>query len=131
MTRADSQAWLHRYVAAWRSGDPAAIADLFTDEATYRYHPYDEAYRGRAAIVRSWLEPEGDAGEFRDPPGTWEAAYEVWAVDGNRAVAVGTSRFWTDASRATEAGTWSNCFLLEFDHDGRCRSYTEFSSRHP
>ena len=130
VTRTDVQAWLESYVEAWRSGDAAAIGDLFSDDASYRYHPYVEPYRGRDAIVRSWLEPEGDAGDFRDAPGTWEASYSVWAMDGDRAVATGTSRFWTDASRTTGAGTWSNCFLLEFDDDGRCRAYTEFSSEH-
>lgn len=129
VTGGDVQAWLDRYVEAWRSGDPTAIGELFSEDATYRFHPYDEPYRGRAAIVRSWLEPQGDAGEFRDEPGTWEAQYMVWGVDRDRAAAVGTSRFWTDASRTTGAGTWDNCFVLEFDVDGRCHSYTEYSSQ--
>ena len=42
MTRADVQRWLDRYVAAWKSYDAAEIADLFSAEAEYRYHPWDE-----------------------------------------------------------------------------------------
>jgi hypothetical protein len=47
-------------------------------------------------------------------------------VGGSRAVAVGWSRYWTDASRTTEQGTFDNCFLLEFDPAGQCCSFTEF-----
>jgi len=46
--------------------------------------------RGREAIVRAWLEPDGDA-SGRDATGTYEAHYEPWAIDGDRAVATGAS----------------------------------------
>ncbi len=42
MTHDDVQAWLDRYVDAWRTYDPAVIGDLFTEGAEYRYHPWDE-----------------------------------------------------------------------------------------
>jgi hypothetical protein len=130
MTRDDVQAWLDRYVAAWISYDPAAIGDLFSPDAHYRYHPPDEPVVGRDAIVRSWTEPDGDASS-RDDPGTYEARYEPFAVDGERAVAVGWSRYWTDASRAAVRAVYDNCFLLEFGADGRCRSFTEFFRERP
>src|SRR5918996_3944054 len=82
-------AWLEKYLAAWRSYDPAAIGALFTEDAVYRWHPWDEtteAAHGRDAIVASWV---GDA----DEPGSWEAEYRPWAVDGDRAVAVGVSTY--------------------------------------
>ena len=79
---------------------------------------------GRDAVVRAWTEPEGDASE-RDEPGTFEAEYEPWAIDGARVVAIGWSRYFTDASRATVDRTYDNCYLLEFDDDGRCRRFTE------
>ena len=82
------QAWLDRYVAAWRSYDPAAIGDLFSEDATYRYHPEDEPVRGRGAIVASWLED-------RDEPGTYDAHYEPLAIDGEEHVARGWSRYYT------------------------------------
>ncbi|HET7494386.1 MAG TPA: nuclear transport factor 2 family protein [Candidatus Limnocylindrales bacterium] len=125
MTRDDVQAWLDRYVAAWASYDPAAIGDLFTDDATYRFHPSDPGFRGREAIVGAWLDPTGDASS-RDEPGTWQARYEPFTVDGDRAVAIGSSRYFTDASRTTTRDVWDNCYLLEFGPDGRCRSFTEW-----
>lgn len=130
MDRQDVQAWLDGYVRAWESYDPDAIGALFADDAEYRYHPADEPVRGRDAIVRSWTQPDGDA-SGRDESGTYQAHYEPWAVDGNRAVAVGWSRYWTDATRSTERATYDNCYLLEFDPDGRCRSFTEFFRERP
>ena len=125
MTHDDVRAWLERYVAAWESYDPEAIGDLFAAAAEYRYHPADEPIVGREAIVASWVTPEG-AASGRDEPGTYAARYEPFAVEGARAVAVGWSRYWTDASRTTQQATFDNCFLLEFDDEGRCRSFTEF-----
>ena len=132
MTHDDVQAWLDRYVAAWESYDPAAIGDLFAEDAAYRYHPADEPIVGRDAIVRSWLDPEaGSPASGRDEPGTYAAHYEPYVVEGDRAVAVGWSRYWTDTSRAEEASTFDNCFLLEFDAAGRCRAFTEFFRERP
>lgn len=125
MTREEVQAWLDRYVAAWETYDPAAIGDLFSEDAAYRYHPADEPIIGRAAIVAAWVTPEGNASS-RDEPGTYAASYEPYAVEKARAVAVGWSRYWTDATHAVEDSTFDNCFLLEFDEGGRCRSFTEF-----
>jgi hypothetical protein len=125
MTHSDIQAWLDRYVAAWETYDPAAIGDLFAEDAAYRYHPADEPIVGRDAIVASWVTPDGDASTL-DDPGTYAAHYEPYAVEGRRAVAVGWSRYWTDATRTTERATYDNCFLLEFDAAGCCRAFTEF-----
>ena len=124
MTHDDVQAWLDRYIAAWAAYDAQAIGDLFSEDARYRYHPSDEGFVGRDAIVGAWLDPSGDA-STRDEPDTWEAHYEPFVVDGDRAVAVGWSRYYADASKSTVTDMWDNVYLLEFDADGRCRSFTE------
>jgi hypothetical protein len=116
MTAADVQAWLDAYVAAWSSYDAAAIGELFTADARYAYHPYDEPLRGRDAIVASWLED-------RDDPGSWEAAYAPTLIDGRRAVATGTTRY-------ANGGVFSNLFELEFAADGRCARFVEWYIRH-
>lgn len=74
--------------------------------------------------MRAWTEPTGDA-PTRDEPGSWEAHYEPFAVDGDRAVVIGWSRYYTDTSKTSVASTYDNVFLLEFDADGRCRAFTE------
>ena len=117
MDRDAVDAWLARYVAAWQSGDAAEIGELFADDARYRFHPADEPVVGREAIVASWLEDP-------DEPDTFEAAYECFAADGDRAVAVGTSSY-----SAPEHRVYDNVFLLEFDADGRCSQFTELYAK--
>jgi uncharacterized protein (TIGR02246 family) len=130
MTNEDVQAWLDRYIAAWASYDAVAIGDLFTPDAVYRFHPTDDPVTGREAIVRAWIDPDGDA-STRDEPGTWDAQYEPFVVDGDRAVAVGWSRYYTDATKAAIKDVWDNVYLLEFGPEGQCRSFTEFFVKRP
>jgi ketosteroid isomerase-like protein len=118
--------WLAAYVDAWRSYDPAQIGDLFNDDAVYRYHPWDEPtpshVRGRDAIVASWLHDQ-------DAPGSWTAEYGAWIVSGDRAVAVGTSRYLGEGG-AVES-EYHNVFLLVFDDEGRCREFSELYMKRP
>lgn len=133
MDRSAAQAWLDSYIEAWKTYDRGAIEALFADDATYRYHPYDpdaEILHGREAIVASWLEPDGSASS-RDAEGTYDARYDVFAVDGPRVVAVGWSRYFSDSTRATLERTYHNVFLIEFDDAGRCRDFTEFFMLEP
>lgn len=120
MNRDDVQDWLNRYVAAWRANAAGPIEELFTEDATYGYRPWDSdqhTVRGRDAIVASWLEDP-------DEPGSWEAEYQPYAVEGNRAVAVGWSRY---ASSGDQPGrTFHNGYLLQFAEDGRCSKFNEF-----
>ena len=118
--------WLSAYVDAWRSYDPAAIGDLFTEDAVYQYHPWEPApghVRGRDAIVASWLSD-------RDPPGSWTAEYRPWIVAGDRAVAVGFSRYLA-AEGTTVEREYHNVFLLDFDDEGRCREFAEIYMKRP
>ena len=41
MDHATVQTWLDRYIDAWRTYDEQAIGDLFSEDATYRYHRWD------------------------------------------------------------------------------------------
>ena len=120
MNRSDVQAWLDRYVEAWRANERAPIEALFTEDVVYRFRPYesDPAAEGIEAVVDAWL------GETRDEPGTWEAGYEPWAVDGDRAVAIGFSRYL--ATPDAPERTYRNAFLLRFAPDGRCAEFTEY-----
>lgn len=119
MTRDDVQRWLDRYIEAWRANEAAAIEGLFTEDAVYRYLPYEHptaVVRGRDAIAASWLEQP-------DAPDSWKARYEPWAVDGDRAVAVGSSHY--SATDAEPERTYHNVFLMRFAPDGRCAEFRE------
>lgn len=123
MTHDDVQEWLNDYVAAWRSSDPGAIRALFADEAAYAYRPWDSeetTVMGNDAIVASWL---GNA----DDPSSWEAAYAPYAVDGNRAVATGTTRYLPSDDHPER--TYHNAFILRFDDEGKCVEFHEFYVR--
>lgn len=119
MEREDVDRWLERYVAAWKSGDPAEIGDLFSADCRYRYWPGAEPLEGRDAIVQSWLDHD-------DRPGTFDAAYTCWALDGDRAVGVGTSTY-----TAPEHKVYDNAFLLVFDDEGRCSDFAELYLKRP
>jgi hypothetical protein len=54
----------------------------------------------------------------------WEAAYAPYAVDGDRAVAVGWSRY--AASDEHPERLYHNAFLLSFGDEGRCAEFHEF-----
>ena len=120
MDRTSVQAWLDRYVEAWQANDAELIKPLFSDDAVYSYWPYDDpkrTTRGNAAIVASWLDEA-------DPPDSWEAKYEPYAVEGDRAVAVGFSRYL--ATDSAPEKTFHNAYLLRFDPDGRCAEFHEY-----
>lgn len=60
-----------------------------------------------------------------DEPGTFDAAYRAVAVDGDIAVAVGTSTY-TDGPGGPVTDVYDNCFVMRFDDEGRCREYSEW-----
>ena len=131
MERETAQDWLDRYVGAWTSYDPDDISALFSEDIVYRYHPYDEAIVGRAAVVASWLgDDTSGTASTRDAPGTYEAEYAPVAVDGDTVVATGTTRY-RDVPGGRVVRVYENCFVMRFDGSGRCREFTEYYLRRP
>lgn len=120
MTRTDVQAWLDRYIEAWRANRAELIEPLFSEDAVCRYRPYGGNARasfGRDAIVAAWLDEPDD-------PASWEAKYAPYAVDEDRAVATGVSRYF--AKEEEPERVYHNVFLLRFDPDGRCSDFSEY-----
>src|SRR3954467_9303470 len=110
------QRWLDDYVRAWETYDVEAIGALFSDDAEYRWHPWDEGddvARGRDEIVGGWL-----AEDARDPEGTYEGRYEPVAVDVNIAVARGISRYYSDTEHTSLDKEYHNVFVIAFDDEG-------------
>ncbi len=122
MDHDDVQRWLDAYVSAWRSGDRDLIGRLFTEDASYSYRPWDSEEHtvvGRESIVDSWLEDPDD-------PSRWEATYRPYAVDGDRAVALGSTGYFDDAHELERR--YSNAFILAFEGD-QCSAFHEFYVR--
>jgi len=63
-------------------------------------------------------------------PGSWTAEYRPWIVNGDRAVAVGVSRYLTPEDSTVER-EYHNVFLLAFDDGGRCREFAEIYMKRP
>ena len=124
-------AWLDAYVAAWKAYDPEAIGALFADEVKYRFHPYDDPVEGREAVVESWLgEGDHEGAPGRDEDGTYDASYRPIAVEGDVAVAIGSSTY-TRGPDGPIDEIYDNCFVMRFDDDGRCREFTEWFIKRP
>lgn len=117
MNSSDVQAWLDRYLEAWRSYQPEMIRSLFNDDATYAFHPWDEPLRGATAIAENWLADQ-------DAPGSWEAAYRPAMVEGNKAMATGKTSY-------SNGRVYWNMWELEFDEQGRCSRFVEWFMRQP
>ena len=81
---------------------------------------YVDAWRLNA-LIESWLDDPDD-------PASWEADYEVLAVDGDVFVAHGRTRYLTDDRSAIDR-EFANVFVCRFDEDGRCREFTEYYMR--
>jgi hypothetical protein len=129
--RSDVKTWLDAYVAAWKSYDREEIAALFSEDVRYRYHPYDDPIEGRDSVVESWLgEGEHEEASTPDPEGTYDAAYEPVAVDGEVAIATGSSTYLTEPGGAVDK-VYDNCFVMRFSDDGRCREFTEWFMKRP
>jgi hypothetical protein len=81
--------------------------------------------------VRSWL-GEGDAAGASTPDqsGTWEAEYRTFAVEGDVAVAIGSTTYAIEPGGPVDR-VYDNCFVLRFDADGRCREFTEWYVKRP
>jgi ketosteroid isomerase-like protein len=131
MTREQVQRWLDSYLEAWKSSDRASVEALFSQDVSYRYHPYDEPIVGRAAVVASWLDDvDQDGTPTRDAPGTFDGSYHPVVVDGEFAVAVGVSTY-TDGPGGPVKEVYDNCWVLRFDADARCREFTEWYMKRP
>ena len=114
--------WLGAYVAAWKSYDRDQVGALFSEDCVYRYYPYDEPIRGRDEIVASWLDEP-------DEPGSYDAEYEPVAIEGDVAVATGTSTY-TKPDGSIRA-VYDNCFVMRFDAGGLCAEFTEWFIERP
>jgi hypothetical protein len=138
--KAEVDRWLQAYVGAWKSYDRDQIGELSAEDVRYRYHPHDDPVVGRAELVRSWLGDEAHAGASgedapadssgRDDPGTYDASYRAVAVDGDVAVATGSSTYLSGPGGPVEK-VFDNCFVMRFDAAGRCREFTEWYVERP
>ena len=117
MDRRQFQTWLDGYVDAWKTYDEGKIGALFSDDVEYRSHPLMEPVRGRAGVVASWV-------DNKDDPGTYDAQYDVLAIDDDVHIANGASRYFDDAGKLRDE--YFNVYVCRFNSTGECTSFTEY-----
>ena len=107
--------WLERYRRAWIDRDADAAADLFTDDAIYREHPFETPFVGREAIRQYWF-------TVTRPQSSIELRYGTPIAAGHRVAVEWWANVLKDGAPLTLAGE----FLLVFADDGRCRELREY-----
>jgi uncharacterized protein (TIGR02246 family) len=115
MTRPAIEDWIRRYEHAWRSPGTDALAELFTEDATYLLSPYENPIVGREEIAAMWER------EREEPDEIFEMTSEVFAVDGERAV-VRVEVHYGDPVQREYRDIW----LLRFE-GGRCAHFEEWA----
>ncbi len=105
--------WVHGYLLAWLTNDPAHVAPLFAEDARYLTGARKEPWVGRDAIVANWL-------EFRDEPGNATFVTEHLSfADGLGCVEAST--VYVDPPTV-----YRNVWLVHLDPEGRCTDFTEW-----
>ena len=98
--------WVDGYLKAWASNDPADIAALFTEDASYLESPYATEWIGREEIV--------DGGRSRRDwqPGGWDFEWTLKSVSGRVVEITGIGRY-------KKLGEFDNAWTVTFDTSGR------------
>ena len=117
MDEAKFDSWLEVYGRAWEDRDPAAVAELFSENATYRETPFDEAARGREAIFEYWARATAEHEGVR-------FGHEVLMVNRD----LGIARWWV-ALKNIRSGApveLDGIFVVCMDANGRCEEFREW-----
>ena len=105
--------WVADYERAWRDGDLAGVARLFTEDARYRTSPYSESKVGHAEIQAFWLD---DAGR------TFSVTAEPVVVEGRAAVVRLGVRYLEPVAQE-----YRDLWVLRFAPDGRVEDFEEWA----
>jgi ketosteroid isomerase-like protein len=111
MTHDQIDAWIAKYVEAWRDNNASMLVDLFSDQATYREAPWSTTIQGLANIEKFWNEVCSSQGDF-------DIQSKIVAVEGATAEVHLSVTYKTD-----KPSQWRDVWVLTFDDDGLCDSY--------
>jgi ketosteroid isomerase-like protein len=114
VTRSDVSAWIDAYGRAWRARDPDAAVALFTDDATYRSHPFREPHVGRDGIRRYWEEATSSQEDL-------DLRFGEPVVEDDRAAV----EWWATMRDDGDEITLPGILVLRFAADGRCEELRE------
>ena len=115
-----SREWIDAYSRAWVEADSDAAAALFTDDASYRWHPLREPEVGRDGVRSYWETVTATQSDVQVRFGG--------PVESGRRTAV---EFWTIMRNEGEFVTLPGLMLLRFDSDGLCEELREYWNLEP
>jgi SnoaL-like protein len=115
LAREDVAAWLTGYERAWCTAGTAPLGELFTEGATYRMSPYEDAATGLAEIGALWER------ERQGPDEEFAMTHEIVAADGDTAVVKLEVQY-----GGPERLQYRDLWILRFAGDGRCREFEEW-----
>jgi ketosteroid isomerase-like protein len=114
VNRAAVESWIAGYELAWRTPGTDSLAELFTPDVSYAQSPWGPVVYGLGALAEFWEANRVSA----DEPFSMRAG--VVAVDGDTAVVR------VEVDYAATGKRWRDIWIIELDHDGRCRAYEEW-----
>lgn len=115
----EARAWIQSFGEAWQWRDGDAAGELFADDATYWWGPFDPVH-GREAIIDRWNQLTVDSGDVHFDFG-------VLGIEGSCAIA-----HWhafvelDDLSGSIEL---NGMMCVTFDAAGRCSEFREWWHR--
>jgi hypothetical protein len=109
--------WLRAYQSAWEGRNPAAAAQLFTDDARYYWTPLVPPQQGPGEIAAAW---DAAVSEQRDI----RFSFDVFGVSG----ATGMARWRADFTRLPNRYKVriEGVLAAEFESGGQCRVFREW-----
>jgi uncharacterized protein (TIGR02246 family) len=121
-TPGEVESWVSSYAQAWLDKDAAAVAELFTADASYQSHPTGAPHLGRDAIRAYWTRATATQRDLdlrfgRPIVAGDRAAVEWWAVM--------RDPDWGSA-RADDSVTLPGCLILRFVPGGLCADLREY-----
>jgi hypothetical protein len=105
--------WVAEYERAWRDGNVAGVARLFTGGARYRTSPYSEPKVAHQEIQAFWLDDDGR---------TFSVTAEPVAVEGYDAVVRLEVRYGDPVEQE-----YRDLWVLRFAPDGRVEEFEEWA----
>jgi hypothetical protein len=124
MDRAVFNEWIERYERAWRTPGTDALAELFTEEATYSTAPYENSHRGLQAIGEMW------EAERLGPDEEFEMTSEIVAVEGDIGVARVTVHYNKPDEKAgrlhRQRKEYRDLWVVHLDEAGLCSHFEEW-----
>jgi uncharacterized protein (TIGR02246 family) len=124
MDRAQLAEWVEAYERAWRAPGTEALAELFTEDATYSTAPYAEPHHGLDAIREMW------EAERSGPDEEFEMSSEIVAVENDVGVVRVTVLYKAaedkERRRHRQRQEYRDLWVVRLDGDGRCSEFEEW-----